>query len=201
MKFSEPDGAKHRDGLNGVDQQFVNRWSPRSMSGRALSKDQMAGLVEAARWSPSCFNLQPWRFIYSLKDDDYWEKFLGLLIDVNRLWAQRAGAVVILLSIDRSSELEDLSPTAAFDTGSAWMSLALQAQAMGLVSHAMWGFHHEAVAEVINMPSNMSARAMIAIGYPGDPADLPEKYQDRESPSSREPLESLMFQGFWIDPS
>ena len=195
MKFSELDVAKHRDGLNGVDHQFVNRWSPRSMSGRALSKDQMARLVEAARWSPSCFNLQPWRFIYSLKDDDYWEKFLGLLIDVNRLWAERAGAVVILLSIDRSSEFEDLSPTAAFDTGSAWMSLALQAQTMGLVSHAMWGFHHEAVAEVINMPSNMSARAMIAIGYPGDPADLPEKYQDREFPSSREPLESLMFQG------
>ena len=195
MKFSELDVAKHRDGSKIVDQQFVNRWSPRSMSGQALSKDQMAGLVEAARWSPSCFNLQPWRFIYSLKDDDYWEKFLGLLIDVNRLWAERAGAVVILLSIDRSSEFEDLSPTAAFDTGSAWMSLALQAQTMGLVSHAMWGFHHEAVAEVINMPSNMSARAMIAIGYPGDPADLPEKYQDREFPSSREPLESLMFQG------
>ena len=195
MKFSELDVAKHRDGLKGVDQQFVNRWSPRSMSGQALSEDQMAGLVEAARWSPSCFNLQPWRFIYSLKDDDYWEKFLGLLIDVNRLWAERAGAIVILLSIDRPSESEDLSPTAAFDTGSAWMSLALQAQTMGLVSHAMWGFHHEAVAEVINMPSNMSARAMIAIGYPGDPADLPEKYQDREFPSSREPLESLMFQG------
>ena len=195
MKFSELDVAKHRDGSKIVDQQFVNRWSPRSMSGQALSKDQMAGLVEAARWSPSCFNLQPWRFIYSLKDDDYWEKFLGLLIDVNRLWVERAGAIVILLSIDRPSESEDLSPTAAFDTGSAWMSLALQAQTMGLVSHAMWGFHHEAVAEVINMPSNMSARAMIAIGYPGDPADLPEKYQDREFPSSREPLESLMFQG------
>ena len=195
MKFSELDVAKHRDGSKIVDQQFVNRWSPRSMSGQALSKDQMAGLVEAARWSPSCFNLQPWRFIYSLKDDDYWKKFLGLLIDVNRLWVERAGAIVILLSIDRPSESEDLSPTAAFDTGSAWMSLALQAQTMGLVSHAMWGFHHEAVAEVINMPSNMSARAMIAIGYPGDPADLPEKYQDREFPSSREPLESLMFQG------
>ena len=195
MKFSELDVAKHRDGSKIVDQQFVNRWSPRSMSGQALSKDQMAGLVEAARWSPSCFNLQPWRFIYSLKDDDYWEKFLGLLIDVNRLWVERAGAIVILLSIDRPSESEDLSPTAAFDTGSAWMSLALQAQTMGLVSHAMWGFHHEAVAEVINMPSNMSARAMIAIGYPGDPADLPEKYRDREFPSSREPLESLMFQG------
>ena len=143
MKFSELDVAKHRDGSKIVEQQFVNRWSPRSMSGQALSKDQMAGLVEAARWSPSCFNLQPWRFIYSLKDDDYWERFLGLLIDVNRLWAERAGAMVILLSIDRPSESEDLSPTAAFDTGSAWMSLALQAQTMGLVSHAMWGFHHE----------------------------------------------------------
>ena len=195
MKFSELDVAKHRDGSKIVDQQFVNRWSPRSMSGQALSEGQMAGLVEAARWSPSCFNLQPWRFIYSLKDDDYWEKFLGLLIDVNRLWAERAGAIVILLSIDRPSESEDLSPTAAFDTGSAWMSLALQAQTMGLVSHAMWGFHHEAVAEVINMPSTMSARAMIAIGYPGDLADLPEKYREREFPSSREPLESLMFQG------
>ena len=195
MKFSELDVAKHRDGLNGVDQQFINRWAPRSMSGQALSNDQIAVLVEAARWSPSCFNLQPWRFIYSLKDDDYWERFLGLLIDVNRLWAERAGAIVILLSIDRSSEVEELSPTAAFDTGSAWMSLALQAQTMGLVSHAMWGFHHEAVAEVTNMPSNMSARAMIAIGYPGNSADLPEKYREREFPSSRKPLESLMFWG------
>ena len=195
MKISELDMTKHRESLHGVDQQFVNRWSPRSMSGQALTKEQIVGLVEAARWSPSCFNLQPWRFVYSLKDDDCWEKFLDLLIDVNRHWTERAGAILILLSIDRISEAEDLSPTAAFDTGSAWMSLALQAQTMGLVSHAMWGFHHEAVAEVINMPSNMSARAMIAIGYPGDPADLPEKYQDREFPSSREPLESLMFRG------
>ena len=66
---------------------------------------------------------------------------------------------------------------------------------MGRVTHAMWGFHHEAVAEVVNMPPNMSARAMIAIGYPGDSEDLPEKYRDREFPSTREPLESLVFQG------
>ena len=195
MKPSELDVAGYRDGLKGVDPQFVKRWSPRSMSGEGLSEDQIMSLVEAARWSPSCFNLQPWRFIYSLKDDGYWTKFLGLLMDMNRLWAERAGAIMILLSVDRASETEDLSPTAAFDAGSAWMSLALQAQSMGLVSHAMWGFHHEAVAELVNMPSNMSARAMIAIGYPGDSEDLPEKYRGREFPSMREPLESLVFQG------
>ena len=195
MKSFESDVTKYRDGLKSVDQQFIKRWSQRSMSGQGLSKDQMKLLVEAARWSPSCFNLQPWRFLYSLKDDDYWEKFLGLLIDANRLWAERAGAIVILLSIDRLGDSEDLSPTAAFDAGSAWMSLALQAQTMGLVSHAMWGFHHAAVAKMVNMPSNMNARAMIAIGYPGNSADLPEKYREREFPSSRKPLESLMFWG------
>ena len=78
------------------------------------------------------------------------------------------------------------------------MSLALQAQSMGLVSRDV-GFHHEAVAELVNMPSNMSARAMIAIGYPGDSEDLPEKYRGRSFLVRGSLWNPWCFRAVWID--
>ena len=195
MKISEIDVLSYRKAEADADSHFIHRWSPRAMSGEPISKGQMAILVEAARWAPSCFNLQPWRFVYSLRQDQFWDTFLGLLMDMNRLWAERAGALVVILSDDQFKDTDQVSPTSGFDAGSAWMSMALQAQSMGLVSHAMWGFQHEEVAGTIGAPEHMTARAIVAIGYAGEIEKLPEQYREKELPSSRRSIEALMFNG------
>ena len=177
-----------------ADEQFIRRWSPRAFDNQALSGDELDVLFEAARWSPSCFNSQPWRFVYALNGDSHWQRLFGLLMDVNQSWAERAGALIAIVSkttFDNGAE----APTHGFDTGSAWMSIALQARTMGLAAHAMWGFHHDQAPAVLNLPPDHSVQAIVAVGYPGEVADLPEKYQEREIPSPRKSLTELVFAG------
>jgi len=176
-------------------EQFMRRWSPRAMSGKALSLDELNQLFEAARWAPSCFNSQPWRFVYALPGSTAWSQLLGLLLEMNQAWAQHAGALIALVAKTTFDHNDQPAPTHSFDTGSAWMSMALQAQHMGLVSHAMWGFQHDQAAHVLGLTNDYVTQAMVAVGYPGDKRELPEKYQDREVPSPRKPLSELTFEG------
>lgn len=175
--------------------QFRRRWSPRSMSGRALSLQAIQTLCEAGRWAPSCFNSQPWRFIYALPDTPEWDKLFGLLMDVNQLWAAKAGALVALVSRTHFQGNDAPAATHSFDAGSAWMSMALQAQHMGLAAHAMWGFHHDQAPQVLDLDDMFATQAIIAFGHPAAAEDLPEPLRERELPSPRKPLEALMFKG------
>ena len=175
--------------------QFRRRWSPRSMSGRALSLQAIQALCEAGRWAPSCFNSQPWRFIYALPDTPEWDKLFGLLMDVNQLWAAKAGALVALVSRTHFQGNDAPAATHSFDAGSAWMSMALQAQHMGLAAHAMWGFHHDQAPQVLDLDDMFATQAIIAFGHPAAAEDLPEPLRERELPSPRKPLEALMFKG------
>ena len=177
-----------------ADDQFIRRWSPRAFSGKALSLDQVHSLIEAARWAPSCFNSQPWRFAYAINGDEHWDTLFGVLMDMNQLWAAKAGA---LFAVIAKTTFDDgnAAPTASFDTGSAWMSMTLQAQSMGLASHAMWGFHHDQAPKMLGLPEDHAVQAMVAVGYPGEVSDLPEKYQEREVPSPRKSIDELLFHG------
>ena len=177
-----------------ADEQFIRRWSPRAFAGTPLSEAQLSQIFEAARWSPSCFNSQPWRFIYGLADTPEWDPLFGLLMDMNQVWARRAGALVAVVS-KTTFDSGDPAPTHAFDTGSAWMAMALQAQRMGLISHAMWGVHHEQVPTVLGLTDDYQFMAMVALGYPGVAEDLPEKLRAREVPSPRQPLTELAMPG------
>ncbi len=66
---------EHRQPEHEVNDIFVNRWSPRAMSGEPLSKEELMPLFEAARWAPSCRNEQPWLFLYALRDTPQWPLF------------------------------------------------------------------------------------------------------------------------------
>ncbi len=177
-----------------VDPQFIERWSPRAFSGEPLSETQLRSLFEAARWAPSCFNAQPWRFVYAVNGGQGWDTLLELLIDANQIWAGNAGALVAVIARN-VDDRGNPAPTAGFDAGSAWMSMALQAQSMGLISHAMWGFHHDRASVALALPDDYSVQAVAAFGARGDVASLPEKYQEREVPSPRKPLAELAFEG------
>ena len=178
-----------------TNDQFRLRWSPRSMTGQALTLAQVQSLCEAGRWAPSCFNSQPWRFIYALPDTPQWQPLLDLLMDVNKLWAAKAGALVALVARTHFEANDAPAATHSFDTGSAWMSMALQAQHMGLTAHAMWGFHHDQAADALKLPEYVSTQALIAFGHPAPAEALPDPLREREVPSPRKALSELMFNG------
>lgn len=182
-----------------ADERFRMRWSPRSMSSKALSLDELQCLCEAGRWAPSCFNSQPWRFVYALPGTSQWQPMLDLLMDVNQLWAGKAGALVALVARTHFEANDAPAATHSFDAGSAWMSMALQAQSMGLAAHAMWGFHHDRAPAALGLGEHFSTQALIAFGHPDSAEALPEPLREREVPSPRKPLAELMYAGTMAD--
>lgn len=180
-----------------IDPRFLDRWSPRAMRPDALTPAQLASLFEAMRWAPSCFNEQPWRVVYaeSSATEDH-ARLCGLLVPANQSWACRAPLLLILFARRSFSHNDKPNRTAAFDVGSAWMALALEARVLGLYSHAMAGFDTaRAYSELGVDPEKYEALAAVAVGALGDPADLPENYRARETPSGRKPQSHFVFPG------
>ena len=178
---------------------FLARWSPRAFSGSPITREELFTLLEAARWTASSYNLQPWRFIYALRSRSDWNRFLDLLAPTNRVWAEAASALVFFVSkttqIPHGQNREAPAPSHAFDTGAAAASFSLQALLNGWYVHGMVGFDHEQAPAALGLPPAFQANAVFAIGRPGRPESLPRALQDREIPSGRLPLQDLAFQG------
>ena len=195
MSILETDVLLTRSSEAEADSQFIRRWSPRAMSGEVVSLGEIEQLVEAARWAPSCFNSQPWRFVYALRCTPQWKPMFDLIMDMNQAWAKDAGALVAIVARTTFEHNNAPAPTHSFDTGSAWMSFALQAQGMGLVTHAMWGVEHDQAPAVLNLGEAYKLQAMVAVGRSGDKRELPQPLQDREVPSPRKAISELVFVG------
>ena len=197
MNVSDINVTGHRQATSGlsVHQQFLERWSPRAMTGQSLQEVELLTLVEAARWAPSCFNAQPWRFAYLANGSAGWQELQATLVPGNQAWAAQAGALIAVISRREFEHNSASAPTHAFDAGAAWMSLALQASAMGLVAHGMRGFDAEAACRCLNVPELYDLQAIIAVGHPGRVEDLAEAYQEREVPSGRKALDEIAFAG------
>ena len=175
------------------DERFLRRWSPRALAGAPVSEATLMTLFEAARWAPSCFNAQPWRFSYVLRDSPAWAVALDTLVEANQAWARQAGALIAVISRTRYEHNDKEADTHSFDAGAAWMSLALQADAMGLATHGMRGFDMAAARAAWKVPEVYQLPALIAVGYPGAVEDLPDTYRDREVPSPRKALTEIVF--------
>ena len=188
-------GSEKRQADHPVETLFVDRWSPRAMSGEAIDESQLMSLFEAARWAPSANNNQPWRFLYARRDTVHWPTFLGLLVDANRLWADKAAALIVIVSKTTFDHNGKPSRTHSFDAGAAWQNLALQASRSGLVAHGMQGFDYERAQSELGIPTEFAVEAMVAVGRPGAIEDLPEKLRERESPSPRRPLQQTACEG------
>lgn len=175
---------------------MLNRWSPRSMTGEALSDDELFPLFEAARWAPSSYNAQLWRFILARRQDPAeFEALLALTDAANRAWAKDAAALVVVVSRRLFETTGKPAVTHGFDAGAAWENLALEAARRGLVAHGMQGFDYARAARDLGVPAEFDVLAMIAIGRRGPPEKLPERAQAQEHPSTRRPLSEILFEG------
>ena len=173
---------------------FIERWSPRAFSDKDLTEDELMTLFEAARWAPSCYNEQPWRFIYAHTNETK-DEFAKCLMESNRIWAKNAPVLAMCFSRIYFTENNKPNRWGAFDCGAAWMSLALQAHAMGLVTHAMGGFDEDLAYQVTGVnPKNYVPLAAIAIGHPGDSAKLAPGLREREMPSERKALDEIAYE-------
>jgi nitroreductase len=154
-------------------------------------------MFEAARWSASCFNEQPWSFIVATRDDAAeFARLLSCLVEGNQAWA--AHAPVLMVSVARLTFVQNGKPnrTAIHDVGLATSQMILQAMAMGLFMHPMAGLYQEKVRELYGVPEGYDPVAAIAAGYPGDPATLAESLRQRElAPRVRKPQEDFTFRG------
>ena len=188
---------------HGVDPEFLARWSPRAFTGEAIADETLMTMFEAARWAPSCFNLQPWRFLYAKKDSEPWLKFLNLLIPYNQMWAKEASVLGVVVSktlLERPNFDPVPSHSHSYDAGAAWMSLALQASKLGWAAHGMIGFDIPRTYLELHVPEHYRVEAAFAIGKPTTADVLPEAFAAREHPSDRQPLAEMILEGGFPKP-
>src|SRR6185436_15139753 len=171
------------------------RWSPRAMTGAAVGAADLTTVFEAARWAPSTYNEQEWRFLYAHREGPHWQTFFDLLAEANRAWCQKAGVLVVVISHTVFARNGKPNRVHTFDTGAAFENLALQGCAMGLVVHGMMGFDYDKAKQALTVPDDYAVEAMVAIGHPGDPNDLPEALRKIETPSQRKPVEEISREG------
>lgn len=172
---------------------FLNRWSPRSYADRGVEPNELFAVLEAAKWAPSAYNQQSWRFYLARRPEDR-QTFLSFIMESNRVWCEKAPVLVLLLS-RKVNDKGDPHPLHAFEAGTAWGYMALEATRRGLIAHAMSGFDPDKARSVLHIPDDYDIQCVIAIGYQGDKEALPEKLQEREKPSDRRLLSLSVIEG------
>ncbi len=191
----EKEIAKVRQNTHTISPLIIDRWSPRAMSGETISDEELMDLFEAARWAPSSYNNQPWRFLYAKRDTSLWPLFHNLMIDFNKQWTQNAAVIAVVVSAKNFEHNGKFSRTHSFDTGAAWMALALEGSARGLVVHGMEGFDYDKAKKDLDIPDDHQVEAMIAIGKHASPQILPEEIRKRETPSTRKEVKTFVIEG------
>jgi len=195
MRLSETE--RSRKSSYPINPLILNRWSSRAMTGEDLDNDEIMSLFEAARWAPSSYNNQPWRFIYAKRNTEHWEILFNLLVDGNKVWAKKSALLVVVISRKNFENNEKPARTHQFDTGSAWENLALEAFSRGLVAHGMQGFDYDKARIDLEIPDDFEVMAMIAIGKKGSREDLPPELQEKEKLTDRKPLKDIVMEGIY----
>jgi nitroreductase len=186
--------APHRAADHEIDPIFINRWSPRAFSSEAIDDETFNRVMEAARWAPSSFNEQPWRFIVARSEEDR-ARFVDFLMALNQLWAKDVPVLILIVSKKTFSHNGTPNAVYQFDAGTAWGYLSLAAAQNGLITHGMAGFDRQKAREVLGIPDDFEPIAVIALGKHGDTAQLPADFQAREVPSGRRPISESVMEG------
>ena len=167
---------ENREPDHDINSLLYQRWSPRAL-GRDMTEEDLEALFEAARWAPSSYNNQSWRFLYATHQDEQWESFASLMNDFNRSWAENGYALIVLVSKTTFDHNGEDSITHSFDTGATWQNLALEA----------------AAREELEIPEGFEVESMIAVGSYGDKEKIDEDM--RVEPNGRKELDEIRTKG------
>lgn len=184
-----------------INELSTKRWSPRSFDGnRQVSREQILALCEAARWAPSCYNDQPWKFIICDKfaDKEAYDKLFSCLVEFNQGWAVNAPVLIAIVATNKFSFNGEENRWASYDCGAAAASMTYEAVRQGLVTHQMGGFDAEKLIKEFSIPDNHTPMAVIAVGYQGELDSLPEQYRKTEiAERNRRPLNENFYFSSW----
>jgi nitroreductase len=172
---------------------LAERWSPRAYSPEAIDEAKLASALEAARWSPSAGNSQPWRFIVARRGTEAFEKVSASLVGFNAAWAPKASVLLVGLYTELRDGQGNLRPTPLYDLGQAMAHLSVQAHHDGLHVHQMTGFDPAAVSASFELAADVTPFVVAAIGTVGSPDDLDEVLAERErAPRERLALDEVL---------
>ena len=174
---------------------IIERWSPRAMSAESISDNELMSLFEAARWAPSSFNNQPWRFVYVKRNTPDWDRMFRILAGGNQSWTKNAAVLILVVSHLVFEKNGNPSRTHSLDAGAATENLALEARHRGLVCHGMEGFDYDKARKEFAIPDDYAVEAMYAIGRPGRLKIFDPELQKREVPSDRKRVAEIAFEG------
>jgi len=178
------------------------RWSPRIFSSRPVEAGKVARFFQAARWAPSSFNEQPWRFLLTRRGEEAFDALSDTLSENNQMWASRAPLLILSTARLRFSRNQRENRHALHDVGLAVENLIIQAASEGLQAHQMAGFSGEQARDSFGIPEEFQPVAVIAIGYQGDPEEAPEGLSERDREArTRRPLDEIVFSGTWEEPA
>ncbi|MDB2705211.1 nitroreductase family protein [Pseudomonadota bacterium] len=187
-----------------IDKVIAERWSGRAYDpSTPVSNDTITSLCEAARWAPSCYGDQPWRFIVwnKFEDETSWQQAIDCLSPGNQGWAKNAPILILAASVNSFTHNDSENRWAPYDTGAASISLCLQATSLGLMSHQMGGFDSDKIKLITKAPKDTHCWAMIAIGHPAALDSLSEEQLERELKArERRPLSEQFFTNQWDNP-
>ncbi|HEY1803953.1 MAG TPA: nitroreductase family protein [Terracidiphilus sp.] len=195
MSAGEVNEIKKAPHVEGVLPEFHERWSPVSFSSRGVSADLLRRVFEAARWTASSYNEQPWRFLLGRTPDETYTKIFDSLSENNKKWAGTAPVLILGMTNTKFRRTGAVNRVALFDLGAASSYLTLEATALGLATHQMEGFDSEKVRKAFGVPDDYVMGSVIALGYEGEPAQIKdEKLIERElSPRTRKSLNEIVF--------
>lgn len=180
---------------------IANRWSGYAYdSEKPVTKENLMALIEAARWAPSCYGDQPWRYLIWRRDEDHetWQKAFDCLMPGNREWVKNAPVLMASVAYTKFSKNQKPNRWGAHDTGAASVSMAIQAVSMGMMVHQMGGFDPDALREAFNIPEDFTPMAMIAVGWPAPADTLEGSLNKRETAErKRDPIGEHFYEGEW----
>lgn len=175
---------------------LAKRKSPRAFSSEPVSKEALTKLFKAASWAASSFNEQPWRFVYATKENSKdFNKLTSCLVEGNN-WAKEAPVIILTIAKTSFTYNGNTNRHAWHDIGQAVANMAIQAIEDDLYIHQMAGFIPEKATDALNIPKGFEPVSMIALGYLGNPEDLPEALKVSEKAErTRKDISEFVFEG------
>lgn len=199
----EVNQLKRAPAVERVMPEVLHRWSPRSFSDRAVSGEDLRTIFEAVRWAASSFNEQPWRFLVGRRGDATYQKIFESLGEFNKAWASTAPVLILGATRTRFSHNETPNAVALYDLGAAAATLCYQAMHLGIFTHQMGGYDRDVARKLFELPEEFMFGAVIAMGYQGDPAALPnDSMREQEmEPRTRKPLSEIALSSWGVPAS